>query len=75
MLQVEIIKAFVELKLTHSLSGKLSREILDYLGRHLESQKRPQELEFIRELPKTVTGKVRRSELKNWEIDKRKGKG
>jgi acyl-coenzyme A synthetase/AMP-(fatty) acid ligase len=72
--QTEIIKAFVQLKSTYSPSEKLSREILDYLGRHLESQKRPQELEFIRELPKTTTGKIRRSELKNREIDKRKGK-
>ena len=73
--QGEIIKAFVQLKSTHSPSEKLSREILDYLGRHLESKKRPQELEFIRELPKTITGKIRRSELKNREIEKRKGKG
>jgi acetyl-CoA synthetase len=72
--QTEIIKAFVQLRSTYSPSEKLSREILDYLGRHLESQKRPQELEFIRELPKTTTGKIRRSELKNREIEKRKGK-
>jgi acyl-coenzyme A synthetase/AMP-(fatty) acid ligase len=72
--QMEVIKAFVQLKSTQSPSENLSREILDYLGRHLEFQKRPQELEFIRELPKTTTGKIRRSELKNREIDKRKGK-
>ena len=72
--QIEIIKAFVQLKSTLSPSEKLSREILDYLGRHLESQKCPQELEFIRELPKTTTGKIRRSELKNREIEKRKVK-
>jgi acyl-coenzyme A synthetase/AMP-(fatty) acid ligase len=72
--QMEIIKAFVQLKSTLSPSEKLSREILDYLGRYLESQKCPQELEFIRELPKTTTGKIRRSELKNREIEKRKVK-
>ena len=72
--QNESIKAFVQLKPTYSPSEKLSREILDYLGRHLESQKRPQELEFIRELPKTTTGKIKRSELKSREIEKRKGK-
>ena len=72
--QTEIIKAFIQLKSTYSPSEKLSREILDYLGRHLESPKRPQELEFIRELPKTTTGKIRRSELKNREAEKKKGK-
>ena len=72
--QTEIIKAFVQLKSTYSPSEKLSREILDYLSKHLESPKCPQELEFIRELPKTTTGKIRRSELKNREIEKRKGR-
>jgi len=69
-----IIKAFVQLKSTYSPSEKLSREILDYLGWHLELQKRPHEVEFISELPKTTTGKIRRSELKNREIEKRKGR-
>jgi acyl-coenzyme A synthetase/AMP-(fatty) acid ligase len=70
--QTEIIKAFVQLKSTYSPSEKLSREILEYLGRHLETNKVPRELEFVRELPKTTTGKIRRSELKNREIEKRK---
>jgi acetyl-CoA synthetase len=70
----EIIKAFVQLKSTSAPSEKLSREILDYLNRHLESRKCPQEVEFVRELPKTTTGKTKRSELKNREIEKRKGK-
>jgi acetyl-CoA synthetase len=72
--QDEIIKAFVQLKSTYSPSERLSQEILDYLNRHLESRKCPQEVEFVRELPKTTTGKTKRSELKNREIEKRKGK-
>jgi acetyl-CoA synthetase len=72
--QTEIIKAFVQLKSTYASTEKLSRDILDYLSRHLESRKCPQELEFVGELPKTTTGKIRRSELKNREIEKRKGK-
>jgi len=70
----EIIKAFVQLKSTYSPSERLSQEILDYLNGHLESRKCPQEVEFVRELPKTTTGKAKRSELKNREIEKRKGK-
>jgi acyl-coenzyme A synthetase/AMP-(fatty) acid ligase len=69
-----IIKAFVQLRSTYSPSEKLSREILEYLGRYLATNKVPRELEFVRELPKTTTGKIRRSELKNREIEKRKGK-
>ncbi len=72
--QDEIIKAFVQLKSTSAPSERLSQEILDYLNRHLESRKCPQEVEFVRELPKTTTGKTKRSELKNREIEERKGK-
>jgi acetyl-CoA synthetase len=70
--QTEIIKAFVQLRSTLTPSEKLYQEILDYLSRHLETNKVPKELEFVRELPKTTTGKIRRSELKNREIEKRK---
>jgi acetyl-CoA synthetase len=72
--QEEFIKAFVQLRSTFAPSEKLSREILNYLNKHLESRKCPQELEFISELPKTTTGKTKRSELKNREIEKRKGR-
>ena len=68
--QTEIIKAFVQLRSTYSPSEKLSSEILNYLGSHLEPNKVPRELEFIGELPRTMTGKVRRSELKKREIEK-----
>jgi acyl-coenzyme A synthetase/AMP-(fatty) acid ligase len=30
-------------------------------------------LEFLSDLPKTTTGKIKRSELKNREMEKRKG--
>jgi acyl-coenzyme A synthetase/AMP-(fatty) acid ligase len=50
---------------------KLSREILKHVGRTLEPRRCPQEIEFLRELPKTTTGKIRRSELKTREIEKR----
>jgi len=73
--QGEIIKAFIHLKTDTSPSEELSREILEHVGRSLEPQKCPRELEFLSELPKTTTGKIRRSELKNREIEKRRGAG
>jgi acetyl-CoA synthetase len=71
----EIIKAFVHLKPNTSASEKLSREILEHVGRSLEPQKCPRELEFLSELPKTTTGKIKRSDLKNREIEKRRDAG
>jgi len=70
----EIIKAFVHLRPNYPASEKLSQEILEHVGRSLEPQKRPGEMEFLSELPKTTTGKIRRSELKNREIEKRIGR-
>jgi acetyl-CoA synthetase len=67
----EIIKAFISLRPSFQPSERLSREILEHVSRKLERQKCPRELEFLRELPKTTTGKIRRSELKNREIEKR----
>jgi acyl-coenzyme A synthetase/AMP-(fatty) acid ligase len=68
----EIIKAFIHLKPNYPTSEGLSREILEHVGRSLEPRKCPRELEFLEELPKTTTGKIRRSELKNREIEKRR---
>lgn len=70
----EIIKAFVHLRPNYPASEKLSKEILEHVGRSLEPQKCPGEMEFLNELPKTTTGKIRRSELKNREIEKRVGR-
>ena len=68
----EVIKAFVHLKPKYPPSEKLSREILEQIGRNLDPEKCPQEMEFLGELPKTTTGKIRRAELKNREIEKRR---
>ncbi len=67
----ESIKAFVTLKASVQPSEMLSREILKYVGEKLDPQKCPQELQFLKELPKTTTGKIRRAELKNRELQKR----
>jgi len=70
----EIIKAFVHLRPNYRTSEKLSREILEHVGRRLEPQRCPRELEFLSELPKTTTGKIKRSELKSMEVERRRGR-
>jgi acetyl-CoA synthetase len=69
----EIIKTFIHLKSNYHPSERLSREILEHVGRNLDPQKCPRELEFLSDLPKTTTGKIKRSELKSREMEKRKG--
>ncbi|MGQ9646692.1 MAG: acyl-CoA synthetase [Thermodesulfobacteriota bacterium] len=69
---VEIIKAFISLRAGFQPSERLSREILEHVGRSSEPRRCPREIEFLRELPKTTTGKIKRSELKNREMEKRR---
>jgi len=66
----EKIKAFVSLRSAYHPSESLSRDLLRFLGDKLDPQKRPQELQFLKELPKTITGKIRRAELKSMELKK-----
>ncbi len=68
----EIIKAFISLRSSFEPSERLSWEILEHARRSLEARRVPRELEFLRELPKTTTGKIKRSELKNREMEKRR---
>ena len=48
-----------------SPSDKLKKETMKYLRNNLASYKRPKVVEFVEELPKTTSGKVRRVEIKD----------
>ncbi len=65
-----IIKAFVVLKNGHEPSESLVREIKTYVKRTTAPYKYPRQIEFISELPKTLSGKIKRGELRNREIRK-----
>jgi acyl-coenzyme A synthetase/AMP-(fatty) acid ligase len=63
-LRGEIVKAFVALKLGYQPSDELARELQDHVKRLTAPYKYPREIEFLPELPKTVSGKIRRVELR-----------
>jgi acyl-coenzyme A synthetase/AMP-(fatty) acid ligase len=63
-LRGEIVKAFVALKPGFEPSGALARELQDHVKRTTAPYKYPREIEFLPELPKTVSGKIRRVELR-----------
>jgi len=60
----QTIKATIVLTEGTEASPKLKREILAYVRKHMASYKWPRIIEFAKELPKTISGKVRRVELK-----------
>ncbi|MGE4425447.1 MAG: acyl-CoA synthetase [Solirubrobacteraceae bacterium] len=52
-------------------SAALAREIQDHVKRTTAPYKYPREVHFVNELPKTVSGKIRRTELRDWLADGR----
>jgi acetyl-CoA synthetase len=64
--RLAVPKAIVTLRAGHSPSRELAREILRHCRGNLAPYKRIRRLEFG-ELPKTISGKIRRVELRNRE--------
>jgi acetyl-CoA synthetase len=63
----EIPKAFVVLEEGYDPSAELNQELQSYVKENLAMYEYPREIEFIDELPKTVTNKVRRRDLRKRE--------
>ena len=62
-------KAYVVLSAGHEPSADTARDILGYARQHLAPYKRIRRLEFA-ELPKTISGKIRRVELRGAEQER-----
>ncbi len=62
-----VVKAYVVLGADHEPSDELAREIQDFCKSHTAPYKYPRRIEFIEELPKTTSGKIRRVELRQRE--------
>ena len=58
------IKAFVVLKANAVASDALATELQDHVKRTTAPYKYPREISFVSELPKTVSGKIRRVDLR-----------
>ena len=58
------IKAYVVVAPGHRGSPELALELQEHVKRITAPYKYPREIEFVTELPKTVSGKIRRAELR-----------
>jgi acetyl-CoA synthetase len=63
----QVVKAFVVLGEGFEASDELAREIADFVRTRLSQYAYPRKIEFVPELPKTLTGKIRRIELRERE--------
>ncbi len=68
-----VVKAFVVLRSGFSAGDALVRELQEHCKRVTAPYKYPREIEFVADLPKTRSGKIRRVELRQRELD-RKGR-
>ena len=63
----EVVKAFIVLAAGHEPSDELAKEIADFVRTRLSQYAYPRRVEFVDDLPKTLTGKIRRIELRERE--------
>lgn len=67
-MRTEIVKAYIVLKSDRRASHALAGEIQDWVKTRLSAHEYPREVEFVRSLPLTTTGKVIRRELRERAI-------
>jgi fatty-acyl-CoA synthase len=60
----QVVKAYIVLANGHAPSDALARDIQEFCKRATAPYKYPRIVEFTRELPKTISGKIRRVELR-----------
>ncbi|GHO83981.1 AMP-binding protein [Dictyobacter formicarum] len=69
----EIVKAYVILAPGYQPTPALATELQEHVKRVTAPYKYPREIEFVDTLPKTISGKIRRIELREMERQKKSG--
>lgn len=71
----EVVKAFIVLAKGYSASDALARELQDHVKQTTAPYKYPRKIEFVESLPKTISGKIIRKELRDREWRGKRGDG
>ena len=69
--RTEIVKAFIVLKNDVVAGADVAAGIKEFVKVRLAAHEYPREIEFIKELPMTATGKIMRKDLKALEINRK----
>jgi acetyl-CoA synthetase len=70
-----VVKAFIVLGDGYEGSEELAADIKTFVRGRLSAYAYPRKVEFVEELPKTLTGKIRRIELREAEREKAEAGG
>jgi acetyl-CoA synthetase len=62
------VKATIVLKKGHEPSEELGKELQDFVKKNTAPYKYPRVIEFVNELPKTISGKIRRVEIRERDM-------
>jgi len=65
----QIVKATVVLAKTFTPSEELKKELQDHVKKVTAPYKYPRIVEFTEELPKTISGKIRRNEIRKKDAE------
>jgi acetyl-CoA synthetase len=68
-LRGNVVKAFIVLAEGHDGSDELVKDIQQFVRGRLSAYAYPRKIEFVDDLPKTLTGKIRRIELREREME------
>jgi len=68
----DIVKAFIVLAEGHEASDATADDIKRFVRERHSAYAYPREVEFVADLPKTLTGKIRRVELREAERERKR---
>jgi acetyl-CoA synthetase len=66
----QVVKAFVKLREGRAPGPELASELRDFVRSRLAAYEYPRHIEFVADLPLTVTGKIRRAELRRLDAER-----
>src|SRR5262245_60573238 len=69
-LRGNVVKAFIVLAAGHEPSDELADEIKAFVRERLSAYAYPRRIEFVADLPKTLTGKLRRIERRQLQLER-----
>ncbi|MGB0684274.1 MAG: AMP-binding protein [Magnetovibrionaceae bacterium] len=69
-LRTEVIKAFIMVKESEVADQALEEDLRAFVKGRLSPHEYPREIEFVDQLPMTATGKIRRKDLRDAEIER-----